>query len=127
MKQLAVILSILIAVVSACSKTPGEESTPPEIRVALAQAPLNLDPRFATDAASARINRLLYRSLVDFDEHSLPVPSLAKWQQISPVIYRFKLQQQGRIFHHGAALTAADVAATYQSFTQLKSSPLSNE
>src|SRR5450830_452095 len=127
MKQLAVILSILIAVVSACSKTPGEESTPPEIRVALAQTPLNLDPRFATDAASARVNRLLYRSLVDFDAHSQPVPDLARWQQISPVIYRFKLLQQGRVFHNGEPLNSQDVVATYQSFKQLKSSPLSNE
>ncbi|BCM24630.1 ABC transporter substrate-binding protein [Methyloradius palustris] len=128
MKQLALVIILISACFSACSKpTEPNKNAQQAIRIGLAQAPLNLDPRFATDAASARINRLLYRSLVDFDEHSLPVPSLANWQQISPFIYRFKLQQQGRIFHHDAALTADDVAATYQSFTQLKGSPLSNE
>jgi len=34
----------------------------------LAQAPTTLDPRFATDAASARVCRLLYRSLAEVDE-----------------------------------------------------------
>src|SRR5450830_1550825 len=137
MKQLAVLGILLTVLVAACSKTSNDrtaydqnnshDNQAREIRVALAQAPLNLDPRFATDAASARINHLLYHSLVDFDEHARPVPSLASWQQISPVIYRFKLQQQGRIFHHGKVLTSEDVAATYQSFKQLKNSPLSNE
>jgi len=128
MKQLALVIILISAIFSACSKPSGHnEGAQRAIHIALAQAPLNLDPRFATDAASARINRLLYRSLIDFDEHSLPVPSLAGWQQISPVIYRFKLQQQGRVFHNGSSLTAEDVAITYQSFTQLKSSPLSNE
>ncbi|HEY0268092.1 MAG TPA: ABC transporter substrate-binding protein [Methyloradius sp.] len=128
MKQLALVIILISAIFSACSKPSGHnEGVQRAIHIALAQAPLNLDPRFATDAASARINRLLYRSLIDFDEHSLPVPSLAGWQQISPVIYRFKLQQQGRVFHNGSSLTAEDVAVTYQSFTQLKSSPLSNE
>jgi len=132
MKQRAVVLILIIAIVSACSKTPNyqtdsHESSSRVIHVALAQAPLNLDPRYATDAASARINRLLYQSLVDFDEHSRPVPSLASWQQISPVIYRFKLQHQGRVFHNGNMLSALDVAATYQSFELLKNSPLNNE
>ena len=33
------------------------------IRFGLASAPANLDPRYATDATSARINRLLYQRL----------------------------------------------------------------
>jgi len=127
MKQLAVALTLLIAVVSACSKTPDAEALSSEIGVALAQAPLNLDPRYATDASSARVNHLIYQSLVDFDAHSQPVPSLASWQQISPLVYRFRLLQQGRIFHNGEPLTAQDVAATYLSFKQLKNSPLTNE
>ncbi len=30
-----------------------------DIRLAVAQAPIHLDPRYATDAASARVNRLI--------------------------------------------------------------------
>jgi len=51
---------------------------------AVGQMPLNLDPRYATDAASERINRLIYQSLVDFDAQSKPVPSLARWVEIKP-------------------------------------------
>ncbi len=94
-----------------------------EIRMALSQAPLNLDPRYATDAASERINRLIYQPLVDFDEHSRPRPALASWQQLSPTQYRFTLIRQGRHFHDGSALTAADVVATYQSLLALRDSP----
>ncbi|MDX1252667.1 MAG: ABC transporter substrate-binding protein [Gammaproteobacteria bacterium] len=79
----------------------------------LASAPVTLDPRFATDAASSRINRLLYRRLVDFDEAARPMPSLATWEVISPRHYRFTLGKEGREFHNGSRLTARDVKATY--------------
>jgi peptide/nickel transport system substrate-binding protein len=100
----------LLLSLSACSQ-PRDEV----IRFGMGAAPTNLDPRFATDAASARINRLLYRALVDFDDHFRPVPSLARWEQLGPVHYRFHLGEAGRDFHDGTRLTAADVAATYRS------------
>ncbi|MGB5338462.1 MAG: ABC transporter substrate-binding protein, partial [Gammaproteobacteria bacterium] len=84
------------------------------IRMGLASAPANLDPRFATDATSARINRLLYRRLVDFDDRVRPVPALASWQQLAPQHYRFQLQPARALFHDGTTLTAPDVAATYR-------------
>lgn len=98
-----------------------------EIRMALAQTPLTLDPRYATDAASERVNRLLYRPLVDFDAHFRPVPALASWTCVDARHCRFTLGRDGRRFHDGSALTAADVAATYQSLLQLKDSPHSAE
>jgi peptide/nickel transport system substrate-binding protein len=85
------------------------------LRMGLASVPRNLDPRFATDAASERVNRLLYRRLVDFDEHSLPVSSLAHWVKCSPTRYRFVLGEEGRTFSDGSRLTAADVVATVRS------------
>ena len=102
-----------------------------EIRFAIAQAPLNLDPRYATDAASERVNRLLYQPLVDFDATSKPLPVLATWQAPSPTEYQFNLQKQS-VFHNGNALTAQDVKATYDSFLSdsafyLKDSPHSAE
>ena len=86
---------------------------PDVLRMGLASAPANLDPRFATDAIAERIDRLLYRRLVDFDTHSMPVPSLARWVELSPQHYRFRLVQEGREFTDGSRLTAADVQATY--------------
>ena len=85
------------------------------IRFGLASAPANLDPRYATDATSARINRLLYQRLVDFDAQYRPVAALASWQQITPLHYRFQLKAGRAGFHDGSDLEAADVAATYQS------------
>ena len=96
--------------VAACSASDSAA-----IRFGLAAAPTNLDPRFATDASSERINRLLYARLVDFDAQARPVPSLASWDQLSATHYRFRLNDQGRRFHNGARLTSADVAATYRS------------
>jgi len=85
------------------------------IRFGLASAPSTLDPRYATDAGSERINRLLYARLVDYDQHARPVPSLAEWTVLSPTHYRFRLGSKGRLFHDGTRLTARDVAATYRS------------
>jgi peptide/nickel transport system substrate-binding protein len=85
------------------------------IRFGLASAPASLDPRYATDAASERINRLLYARLVDHDAQSRPVASLASWERLNPTLYRFTLGAQGRLFHDGRTLDAGDVAATYRS------------
>ncbi|PKO74084.1 MAG: peptide ABC transporter substrate-binding protein [Betaproteobacteria bacterium HGW-Betaproteobacteria-15] len=91
--------------------------------MALAQAPINLDPRYASDAASERINHLIYRPLVDFDERFRPQPALADWQLLSTTHYRFTLLQERSSFHDGSTLDSADVAATYGSLLALKDSP----
>ena len=98
-----------------------------EIRFAIAQAPLNLDPRYATDAASERVNRLIYQPLVDFDATSKPSPVLASWVMLNDLQYRFALIKTRAPFHNNVPLTAADVRATYDSFLTLKDSPLTAE
>jgi peptide/nickel transport system substrate-binding protein len=103
--------SIAILLLSSCDARPDNDA----IRFGLASAPVTLDPRYSTDAISSRINRLLYRQLIDFDEASQPVPSLATWQQLTPTQFRFSLGEQNRIFHDGARLTAHDVKATFDS------------
>lgn len=97
------------------------------IKFAVAQAPLNLDPRYATDAASERVNRLIYRSLIDFDKAAKPKPDLATWVTINPTHYQFTLLKPNSVFHDNTPLIAQDVAATYQSFSHLKDSPHSAE
>ena len=100
-------LSLLL---TACSQPP-----PTAIRMGLVSSAVNLDPRFATDATSARINRLLYQRLVEFDSSSLPVPSLASWRQLNPQHYRFRLSDKEIRFSDGGRLTARDVVATFKS------------
>ncbi len=121
LKLLLMLLCFLCAPISfADSALPTAKQT---IVFAIGNMPLNLDPRYATDAASERVNRLLYQSLVDFDAQSKPIPSLASWVEVSPSEYRFTLKQNRAPFHHGKPLNAQDVKATYESFLNLKDSP----
>ena len=106
----ALLLCGLLLLLAACSQPQDDV-----IRFGLASSPANLDPRYATDAASARINRLLYQRLVDFDEQVRPVPALASWERLSATHYRFHLKPGRATFHDGSPLTARDVAATYRS------------
>ncbi len=85
------------------------------LRFGLSADPVTLDPRFATDAASTRVNRLLYGHMVDFDEKFQPVPSLATWEIVNPRLYRFTLDSAIDRFHDGTQLEARDVKATYDS------------
>lgn len=94
-----------------CTETVPDHT----LRFGLANAPTNLDPRYATDATSARINRLIYSRLVDFGEGSIPIPALATWSAISPTHYRFELQEPRPVFHNGVQLSSHDVKATYAS------------
>ena len=102
---------VLLGCLLAGCKPPNESGA---IRFALATMPSTLDPRFASDATSERINRLLYARLVDFDEQFRPRPALAQWRQLGDTHYRFVLGGEGRRFHDGSRLEARDVAATYR-------------
>lgn len=118
LKKFLLFLLVLFSLV-ACQKDQSQSS---EIRFAIAQAPLNLDPRYATDAASERVNRLIYQPLIDFDAASRPAPILAASQALDDKKYQITLQKQAT-FHNGDVLSAADVKATYDSFKSLKDSP----
>lgn len=103
------VVFVAAALLSACSGSADEKV----LKFGLSANPVTLDPRFATDAASTRINRLIYRQLVDFDERFQPVPSLARWESLSPTRYRFHLDPERAPFHDGSPVEAADVKATY--------------
>ncbi|EXJ16134.1 ABC transporter substrate-binding protein [Imhoffiella purpurea] len=109
--RLACLLSVLL--LAGCGVSAPEPADEGILRFGLAGPPRNLDPRFATDATSERINRLLYRRLVEFDPHGLPIPGIATWERLTPTLYRFRLGEEGRRFSDGTRLTSADVAATY--------------
>jgi peptide/nickel transport system substrate-binding protein len=75
--------------------------------------PSNLDPRFATDGQSQRLDGLLFSSLVERDENLKIRPDLAAdWSTPDPLTYIFHLRPNAR-FHDGHPLTSADVKATF--------------
>lgn len=93
----------------------AQRPAPGELRIALAQAPITLDPRYATDAASHRVQEFLHRGLIRLDEHFHPQGDLAShWQHPDPLHWYFFLKQ-GIRFHNGATVSAKDVVATLQS------------
>ncbi len=99
-----------------CLLLAGCEAPPQgAIRLAVAGGVATLDPRFATDATSARVCRLLYARLAETGPDGRPIPALAGWTRTGPLAWRFRLRSgPGRIFHDGTPLTARDVAATYR-------------
>lgn len=99
---------LLVPLLSGCAQ-PEHDS----IRLAVAGDASTLDPRYATDATSARVNRLIYARLVDFDPQGRVQSALAGWEVLEPTRYRFRLGEQGRRFHDGSWLSSRDVKATY--------------
>lgn len=114
-------LSLLLLLLGLVACAP--QHPPHTLVFAVAQAPVTLDPRYATDAASERVNRLLYQRLVEFDAHAHAVAGLATWHAVDSSHYVFTLRPHLAVFHHGKRLTARDVKATYDSLRQLQDSP----
>ncbi|RRA49437.1 ABC transporter substrate-binding protein [Acidipila sp. EB88] len=75
-------------------------------------SPTNLDPRIGTDAASERIDALLFDALVRKDANYNIAPELAtSWDTPDPLTYIFHLRAGVR-FADGRPLTARDVKWT---------------
>ena len=108
-KKVAIIVLCCLFFVNACTELDRSS-----INFGLNTAPVTLDPRYATDAVSYRLSRLIYKSLIDFDEQFQVVPDLARWEQLAPDHYRFYLLDKFRTFHDGSELTANDVKKTYE-------------
>ncbi len=87
-----------------------------EVVVALESAPLNLDPRLATDQASARIMEAMLGGLVVPDPEGTFQGDLAEsWEVLDDGLrYRFHLRP-GVTFHDGRPFGARDVVWTYGS------------
>ncbi|MDX8411190.1 MAG: ABC transporter substrate-binding protein [Mariprofundaceae bacterium] len=118
----ALLCAGLVVLAGACSQQAPRHG---ELRVGLAQAPMSLDPRFATDAASHRVQELLHCSLVKLDEHFQPqAEAAAGWRHPDPLTWVFTLQQD-LFFHDGSPVLAGDVAATIEAVLDEKlASPL---
>jgi peptide/nickel transport system substrate-binding protein len=100
----------LVFVLAGCARDDMSD-----IVFAVATPPTVLDPRLASDAASERINALMYDRLVRIDERGLPEPAMATWQQLAPQHYRLSLLPDRPAFWDGSKPNAADVVASYTS------------
>jgi peptide/nickel transport system substrate-binding protein len=110
---LAALTLALIILTAGCSKKA--EKPGGAIVIGLENTPTNLDPRFATDAYSARICQLMFNGLVRMDEGLVPRPDLSdQWSLVGDRTYIFNLRQNV-YFHDGTELTAEDVKYTFES------------
>ena len=110
--NVAVVIALVGTAVSGCARTP---SLPPSdyLQVDINVTPTTLDPRYATDAMSGRIDELVYDSMVKFDRSGNPIGELAeRIEQTTPTRLTFYLRR-GVNFSDGRELTARDVKSTY--------------
>ncbi len=89
--------------------------TDPSSLVFLIEAsPANLDPRYATDSQSQRIDGLLFSGLLERDNQMNFHGDVAEsWTAPNPLTYVFHLRRNV-FFHDGRPLTSADVKATFE-------------
>jgi peptide/nickel transport system substrate-binding protein len=105
------ILLVPLLLVLACGSPEIFSGT--GIRVGLDGSIATLDPRLAVEARAARIDPLIYSSLLKLDETGQLVPDLARsWSQPDARTYLFRLHRGVR-FHDGREVTADDVRATF--------------
>lgn len=82
--------------------------------IALESAPMHLDPRVATDQASARVLELVLNGLVTKDPSGSLLPDLAESWEILDAGHRYRFHlRKGVRFHDGRPFTATDVAWTF--------------
>lgn len=114
------IAALLLTLIIGC-RSPASDRAPGYLVVGIESNPLQLDPRYSTDANSVRIGNLVYNSLLRADERSQLQPELAEnWRMLDERTYLFNLRKQVT-FHNGRPLTAADVKYTYESILDSQS------
>lgn len=107
-------LLLLACAVSGCSNQPQADAG--VIVVGIASGPNDLDPRFGTDDASDRMQRLIFDNFMELDEHLRVVPKLADALTHPDPLTYVATVRRGVRFHDGHELTAADVAFTFGQF-----------
>jgi len=107
-------LFLPLATVSLSGCSSRNPSDPSSLTFLIESSPTNLDPRFATDSQSQRIDGLLFSGLLERDNQMNFHGDLAEsWSTPDPLTYVFHLRRGVR-FHDGRALTATDVKATFE-------------
>jgi peptide/nickel transport system substrate-binding protein len=107
-------LALALALGCGGADRPPRWPTDGSLTVALASAPITLDPRVGTDSGSQRVYQLLVNGLVTRTPEGALVPDLAeRWETLDEGRrWRFHLRPGVR-FHDGRALSSADVVWTF--------------
>jgi peptide/nickel transport system substrate-binding protein len=104
------ILAILSTLLG-CSRSARND--PSSLTFLIESNPTNLDPRYATDSYSQRIDGLLFSGLLQRDAQMNLHGDLADtWEIPDPLTYVFHLHP-GVNFQDGRSLTSADVKSTF--------------
>jgi peptide/nickel transport system substrate-binding protein len=107
------ITSLLLCVITSLSACSHKPTDPHSLTFLLESNPTNLDPRYATDAASLHIDFLLFSSLLQRDAQMHLQPDLAEsWSAPDPLTYTFHLKTNFH-FHDGRPVTSQDVKSTF--------------
>ncbi len=115
MKKYYLIFTLIFIASLGYSCTPSPQAERNHLIVGIAANPTNLDPRRATDAASARVTQIVFNGLLRKDSQSKLAPDLAeRWEQPDDKTYIFHLRHNVK-FHDGSTLTARDVKYTFAS------------
>ncbi len=108
------LLPYVLASFCLASCSDSSHSDPASLTFLIESSPTNLDPRFATDSQSQRIDGLLFSGLLERDNQMNFHGDLAEsWSTPDPLTYVFHLRRGVR-FHDGRAVTASDVKATFE-------------
>lgn len=94
----------------------AEQEAPGTLVLAVETPPITFDPRGPTNSETARLQQLLFHTLVQRNERFEIVPELAQRWEVDERgrTYTFHLRR-GIKFHHGRELTARDVIYTFES------------
>ena len=106
----ALLAALLLA--ASCSRpAPAREAN--YLIVAQRTSPNSLDPRLASDEATARIGQLVFSALLSIGDDLRPKPQLAERLDNPDALHYIAHLRRGVMFHDGHELTARDVVYTY--------------
>jgi ABC-type transport system substrate-binding protein len=95
-------------------ESEGDSSATGDVRVALQEDVVSLDPHGSNDASSAQVRMNIYESLVSIDSDMNLQPGLAEeWEAAEDDVWNLKLRE-GTTFHSGEEFDAEDVKATFE-------------
>jgi peptide/nickel transport system substrate-binding protein len=111
LRRLAICVASLALAMAGCGRTQRAAG---DVVFVIESNPANLDPRYASDAQSQRIDKLLFDGLVERDaEMNLHGDLAESWETPDALTYVFRLRK-GVEFHDGRELTSKDVKATVE-------------
>ena len=117
-------ISVRLAAVTLAAALSGAAPAA-DLRIGLSSEVTTLDPHFFNLVANVEFNHHVFDYLVDVDEKTQLVPSLAEsWRNVDELTWEFKLRRGVR-FHDGTPFTADDVVFTFQRAPNVPNSPAS--